>query len=330
MKLNALCLPLLAFIFTLSLVDLPPVTALYFPGYVTNRLTSSVVAFVQQHAYSENPTSDAEDLDPENFWRRAREMGDTARSYGEKLLEDAAKHSKEMHDSISELKERLQAIVHGATALHDELETSVKSKSKSHAQRSVGKGDENAISGGDLAEDLERAFNNVLEELKGMFPTPKEAPGHEDRQKMVAVALDKAGVALMTVCVKHGMSEERVEMHWSIVRPAVENVIVLMGDLVEQHPDLLSAVLFTAVLTIIPEYILLRPLLRIFGFGPLGPVKGTPASWAQRTFYGASVKKGSWFAYLEAIAAKPRWGGLGVLLGAVSVGTLFGSCGGRR
>jgi hypothetical protein len=108
---------------------------------------------------------------------------------------------------------------------------------------------------------------------------------------VVVAALEKAGAALITVCVKHGMDEERVRLHWGTVRSAIENMVVLVGgfflflrcfsrlslragDLVEQHPDLLSAVLFTVAVMLIPEYWLLRPLLRVFGFWPLGPGKG--------------------------------------------------------
>lgn len=117
---------------------------------------------------------------------------------------------------------------------------------------------------------------------------------------MVAVALEKAGAALMTVCVKHGMNEERVAMHWGTVRPAIENMVVVLGgcvlsarfrvvlssdagDLVEQHPDLLSALLITGAVMLIPEYLVLRPLLSLFGFGPMGPVKGTQKSKKSNT-----------------------------------------------
>jgi hypothetical protein len=121
---------------------------------------------------------------------------------------------------------------------------------------------------------------------------------------------------------------------------------------VEQHPDLLSILLFTLAVMLIPEYWVLRPVLGLFGFGPTGPGKGTAvpklqrmpidlfagtvASWAQRVFYGAAVPKGSWFAFLQeaAMAEKARswWGWLGGLagVGLGASGGFFGSCGGRK
>ncbi|KAJ7853878.1 hypothetical protein B0H13DRAFT_2082005 [Mycena leptocephala] len=297
MQLKTLYLPLLAFLFALSFVDLPPVAALFLPARLGG-LSHTVVEFFQQHAFPKSPlfrTSEV-DLELEHFWQRARELGETARQYGEKLIEETAERSKDVREKIGELKERMDEIVHGAKALH-------------------------------MAGDLERAFEKVLDELKVMFPAPDQAPGHEERQKVVMVALEKAGGALITVCVKHGMDEKR---------PAIEKMVVLLGDLVEQHPLLLETILITFSVMLIPEYWVLRPLLSLFGFGPTGPVKGTIAPWAQRVFYGAAVSKGSWFAYLDKVAMtlkKPGfWGWVGGLLGAGAAagGGIFGSCGGRK
>ncbi|KAJ6539732.1 hypothetical protein B0H19DRAFT_960152 [Mycena capillaripes] len=295
MQLKTLYLLPLAFIFTLSLVDLPPVAALYFPTRLAEGITASAFAFVQQHVPSDWAfRTDEVDQDPENFWRRARELGDTARQYGQKLMKDAAEGSKDVREKIDQLKERMETIVRGATALHNELGASVKRRAMDG-----GNVEESVASADGLAGDLERAFAKVLEELEVMFPAPDEAPGHEERQRVVAITLEKA------------------------------------GDLVEQHPDLLSALLITGAVMLIPEYLVLRPLLSLFGFGPLGPVKGTTASWAQRVFYGAAVNKGSWFAYLDRAAmtlkAPGAWGWLGGLLGAIGLGGgLFASCGGRK
>ncbi|KAJ7757722.1 hypothetical protein DFH07DRAFT_695745, partial [Mycena maculata] len=163
----------------------------------------------------------------------------------------------------------------------------------------------------DIAEDLQHAFAKVLKELQVMFPPPDKAPGHEDREVVVTAALEKAGAALVMVCAQYGMDEERVRVHWDgTLRPAIHTTVVLIGDLVEQHPDLLTYVLFTGAVMLIPDYWLLRPVFGIFGFGPTGPVKGTTVAWAQRVFYGAAVSKGSWFAFLDSVAISikaPGW-----------------------
>ncbi|KAJ7797319.1 hypothetical protein B0H14DRAFT_3887158 [Mycena olivaceomarginata] len=134
----------------------------------------------------------------------------------------------------------------------------------------------------DLAGDLERAFEKVLEELQ------------------------KAGAELKAVCGKHGMDEENVAAHWETIQGAIENMVVLLGDLVEQHPDLLNILLFTGAVMLIPEYWVLRPVLGLFGFGPTGSGKGTVASWARRVFYGAAVPEGGWFALSQKAAMAER------------------------
>jgi hypothetical protein len=73
---------------------------------------------------------------------------------------------------------------------------------------------------------------------------------------------------------------------------------------------------------VLPELWLLRQVLRMFGFGPLGPVKGAflhdcgaerlfnmifvggVAAWMQRWLFGPAVPKGGWFAMLQSLAMK--------------------------
>ncbi|KAF7355687.1 hypothetical protein MSAN_01486500 [Mycena sanguinolenta] len=320
-------LPLLAAICVL-LFSLPPVTAAYFnPAQLSVALPGSILGFFRQYVPSQSAIFRTEeaDPDPEEFWGRARELGDAARKYSQKLMEDAAATSQDVREKIEEMKERVQAIIGGATALHD-LQVSMQSRLAGRSS------DEKSTVG----EDLERALGRVIEELQIMFPPPGEAPGHENRQKMVVMALEKTGVELKAVCAKHGMDEDFVAAHWETIRGAIEKLVVLLGDLVEQHPNLLSALLFTGAVMLIPEYWVLRPVLGLFGFGPIGPGKATAASWAQRVFYGAAVPKGSWFAFLQQAAMKSKAGGwLGWLGGAIGIGlgglgALFTGCGGRK
>ncbi|OSX55995.1 hypothetical protein POSPLADRAFT_1063127 [Postia placenta MAD-698-R-SB12] len=56
---------------------------------------------------------------------------------------------------------------------------------------------------------------------------------------------------------------------------------------------------------LIPEEWILDPLIQLFGIGPSGPEKGSIAAWAQRTFFGAEVKAGSWFSLLQSAGMKP-------------------------
>ncbi|EIW81663.1 hypothetical protein CONPUDRAFT_72086 [Coniophora puteana RWD-64-598 SS2] len=50
---------------------------------------------------------------------------------------------------------------------------------------------------------------------------------------------------------------------------------IASSDVIEQHPDLATMVLFAAVGVILPESLFLKPIGNLFGWGPLGPRGGT-------------------------------------------------------
>jgi hypothetical protein len=124
-----------------------------------------------------------------------------------------------------------------------------------------------------------------------------------------------------------------------------------IGDINEQHPQLLPALAFSVTALLIPESWILRPFLSLFGFGPAGPVKGalksqnctfeaqlytvgSAAAWLQRRLWGAAVESGSWFSWLQAagMGVIPKWAGL-VTKVPLLVGGLLATllpCFGRR
>jgi hypothetical protein len=99
-------------------------------------------------------------------------------------------------------------------------------------------------------------------------------------------------------------------------------LIVLLGDIYEQHPQLINNIVIVFILRAIPKDWILRPLLEMFGFGAAGPVKGTSpfdrassplltatlsdsaAAAAQRLWFGAAVEKGNWFSQLQSVGMK--------------------------
>lgn len=48
-----------------------------------------------------------------------------------------------------------------------------------------------------------------------------------------------------------------------------------LGNLADNHPEIVEIILFSAAIFILPEYALLRPIVRVFGIGPIGPIKGS-------------------------------------------------------
>lgn len=49
---------------------------------------------------------------------------------------------------------------------------------------------------------------------------------------------------------------------------------MVSGNIIDNHPMLLSSVVFATSMLLLPEIQILRPIMSMFGFGPLGPVKG--------------------------------------------------------
>ncbi|KAF9789199.1 hypothetical protein BJ322DRAFT_1105065 [Thelephora terrestris] len=184
---------------------------------------------------------------------------------------------------------------------------------------------------GQISDELGVIFNDVLEYLKKTFPPPDQAPGHEQRQEMVETVLDRAEQGLLDFARKHGMSQdglEKLRSSFDRLKPHIEKLVVITADLIEQHPVIFSALVFSGVAMLVPESWFLRPLLSMIGYGPYGPIKGTAASWAQRRFWGAVVSRGSWFAFLQRAGMKgialsrPFMGVIGAVIGGV-VGALF-------
>jgi hypothetical protein len=96
----------------------------------------------------------------------------------------------------------------------------------------------------------------------------------------------------------------------------------VIGDLFEQHQELAITLLIAGIVMLLPELFILRQVLRIFGFGPQGPIKGAflydcgaerlfnmlfvggVAAWLQGWLFGPTVPKGGWFAMLQSLAMK--------------------------
>ncbi|KAK7062092.1 hypothetical protein R3P38DRAFT_2833376 [Favolaschia claudopus] len=304
--------------FALILAMAPTANALHLPVQLGEGIAKVIHAGWQQlqaqkALYLEH--TDINAVDAEDFWRRARELGEATRKYGEKLLNDATELPGEVREKIGELKNAMDAVLHASKDM-EELGASGLVQKRDMKE--------------DLARELHSALEEVVKELEIKFPPPNEASGHEKRQRVVQVALGKAGTKVKQLCMEHGMDQERVEAYWASTSAVIEKLVVLLGGI----PTLLGALLITISLLLIPESFLLRPVLSLFGFGPLGPGKGTAASWAQHVFYGAAVPKGSWFAYLDSVAMtlKPAswWGWVGGLVTGAAGAILFGSCGKRK
>lgn len=255
---------------------------------------------------------------PKDIWEKTVAIGARLEELSHNLLEDATKQFEETKTQIGELKETVGEIV-GATA---DLRVGIQDIASAMGQtvlessndpsgvylRGVEKSNDearlmnNALSLEHISAEVAQLHQRIIDEMEKDLPPPDHAPSHANREMMVDSILQRAESGFIDLIRTQGLAEEELdnlcETFGRIARP-VKKLTVLVGDLAEQHPILLETLLFTAAGLIIPEYWLLRPLLSVFGFGPLGPAKGSAAAWAQQRFWGAAVNRGSWFAWLQ-------------------------------
>ncbi|KAF9498948.1 hypothetical protein BDN71DRAFT_1350134, partial [Pleurotus eryngii] len=156
------------------------------------------------------------------------------------------------------------------------------------------------------SEDIDRAFEELLKHVHKVFPAPDEAACHDDCQRLIEHILKEAEIKLFEIlCVKHKLvNEEAFSKFWRSVSLIIERIVVTTGDLLEQHPKLTEFIVTAVIFMLISESWFTKPLLRLISFGPLGPVKGSLAAWAQRVFYGANVGSKTIFAYPQSAAMK--------------------------
>ncbi|KAG2035348.1 hypothetical protein BDR03DRAFT_962855 [Suillus americanus] len=231
----------------------------------------------------------------ESFWDKVTELGPNIKEYADELF----LHTVELYPSekLVEFRESMVNVTATATILREVCS---------------GATEGSGISLNSVIEEHGDIFVALFEELMKMFPPPEEAPGHDNRTIMVNTALDHIEEGFFQVATKLGVGEELLKSHSDSLKFVVQHVTVTIGDLVEQHPDIANTLLIIAIAELLPlmlpeigallEGVLLRPLLRMFGFGPQGPIKGGIAAWLQRWIFGPTIPEGSWFSVLQHLA----------------------------
>ncbi|KAG1856299.1 hypothetical protein C8R48DRAFT_302516 [Suillus tomentosus] len=202
-------------------------------------------------------------------------------------------HAKELYPSeILELKKSVNSIASTATSLHQVVK---------------GAAEQREIPFDSVLEELRNTFYVLFEELKEQFPPPEEAPSYADRTLMIDTVLDRVEETFLRVAIKYGASEEVLKDHTSSFMSGVRHILRIIRDHYEQHTWFAWILLYIAILLCIAIAQLFGPCssllaLKIFGIGPLGPIRGTAAAWLQARLFGGAIPAGSWFSILQRIA----------------------------
>jgi len=154
-----------------------------------------------------------------------------------------------------------------------------------------------------ISHVLSEEFDLILQEMQENFPEelPEDNDSrHAERVKIVTWVMDNVENSLVKVTGLWGIPEPHTRMRFQEIKLHVTNVVLVAGHIADRHPVLTEMIIFSGAAMLIPSPLILRPFLRLFGFGPYGPVKGSIAAWAQRRFFGGFITSGSWFSMLQA------------------------------
>jgi hypothetical protein len=116
---------------------------------------------------------------------------------------------------LREFEESMVQVVTGAKKLRDDV---------CQAAQTFGEGLD------EVSAKLSAEMAVILEELKTEFPPPAEAPGHEERLKMISHIMKKIEKSLVRVGGLYGLSEMDVTTHFRVIEPHVTNVLVVTGQ----------------------------------------------------------------------------------------------------
>jgi len=160
----------------------------------------------------------------------------------------------------------------------------------------------------EFQDRLESKLIRVFEQLQNEFsePLPEDKTERYKRQEiMITQAFEKIEDAVVDVCSSHWkIPEDTVRADFDKIKPHLNHALLIVANFANNHPDLVVFLCSSVIMAIIPESFILRPILRLFGFSRMGPVKGSIAARAQSFFYGPKVPKGSLFAWLQRAGAK--------------------------
>ncbi|KAI0080566.1 hypothetical protein K474DRAFT_1704634 [Panus rudis PR-1116 ss-1] len=209
----------------------------------------------------------------ENEASLRRSIGGKLHMFEDYLVSDISNKAAVAREAFEDVKTVLIAVAESA----GEIEATI----RKHAEGKSTDG---------LAHEMSGALSPVREELQRLFPPPETAPSHEERKQVVSSTLNSVENALVELGLKFNVDGEQMRSLARGLCSHLEELIVLIGDLSEQHPNLRS-ILISCVTSFISTRMsgwLLRPALNTFGFDSAA-LEGPFASRARSALFGAAL-----------------------------------------
>ncbi|KAF7762229.1 hypothetical protein Agabi119p4_8822 [Agaricus bisporus var. burnettii] len=216
---------------------------------------------------------------------------------------------------VNEFKDSISKAISQARKTHDEIQEAI-----------AGKG----VTITEISTLLSREVQKIYEDLKDEVDDPlsddhdQRSRAPRDRAQLVSQIMEKVGIAYAVVLTGVGVPREVAETQFNDFSSTITPVILISGKIVDKYPFLLDIMIFVMSMLLLPHLSILRPILILFGFGPLGPIKGSIAAWAQRMFWGGAVASGSWFAILQRLGMTATGSAIGNLLASAGITAMFG------
>ncbi|KAF7762230.1 hypothetical protein Agabi119p4_8823 [Agaricus bisporus var. burnettii] len=178
-------------------------------------------------------------------------------------------------------------------------------------------------------QEVEKKGPQIAEQLLGQITKihADAAPVVDEFKDSISKAISQArhhDYRDINVTFPRSVPREIAESQFNGFSLTITPVLLLAGKIIDKYPFLLNIIIFVVSMSLLPNLPLLGPILRSFGFGPLGPIKGSMAAWAQRIFWGGAVAPGSWFAIMQRLGMTATGSAIGKLLASAGITAMFG------
>ncbi|KAJ3559285.1 hypothetical protein NP233_g11306 [Leucocoprinus birnbaumii] len=240
----------------------------------------------------------------ERAWKEVQAFGPEAERL---ILAEVAKVHSGASDALIQLRDAAQQVAIASIKIQNEL--------KMHS----------AIILTHLVDRLPQKITETYEDLKGIVtdPLPEERSERaRGRAQIAKQIIDRIGLVYIQILTGLGFPRKKAVVQFDDLGAKLLHVISIIGNIRDEHPALVQALIFFTLIVVLPRLLPHIPnsqsIVTLLGFGPLGPIEGSFAAWAQRALFGAAVGSDNWFASLQSIGTtgSPNWLG-NVVLSAV-------------